>query len=64
MTAEFAGEDVLRPDVREVFDETKATLLELHERIQRYTGPFDLPTEPDEETLASVRRIVEREVRG
>jgi len=64
MREEFAGEDILQPDVREVFDEAKATLIELHERVQHYTGPFDLPAEPDDEALASVRRIVEREVRA
>jgi hypothetical protein len=64
MTEEFAGEDILQPDVREVFDEAKAKLIELHERAQHYTGPFDLPAEPDDETLASIRRIVARQVRG
>jgi len=64
MIAEFDGEDVLQPDVREVLGEARATLIELHERAQRYTGPFDLPAEADDEVLASVRRIVEREVRG
>jgi hypothetical protein len=64
MTAEFAGEDILQPEVREVLEDARAKLIELHERARRFTGPFDLPAEPDEETLASVRRIVEREVRG
>ena len=64
MTAEFAGEDVLQPEAREVLDEARATLIELHGRAQRYSGAFDLPAEPDEETLASVRRIVAREVHG
>ncbi|MEX2225252.1 MAG: hypothetical protein WEB52_02240 [Dehalococcoidia bacterium] len=34
----------------------------LHERVEEYTGPFELP-EPDDELDAMVERIVEREIR-
>lgn len=62
MTEEFGGEDVLLPDVREVFNDAKAALLGLHERIQRFSGPFELPDEPDTEMLAFIKRMVDREV--
>jgi hypothetical protein len=61
MSDEFAGEDVLHPTVRVRFDEAKALLTELHEKVQEYTGPFDLP-EPDDDLMQSVERIVEREI--
>ncbi len=62
MTEEFEGEDVLHPRVRAHFDEAKAMLVELHEKLQKYTGPFELP-EPDEELRAIVQHIVDNEVR-
>jgi hypothetical protein len=57
------GEDVLHPRVRTHLDQAKATLIELHEKLQTYTGPFDLP-EPDEELRATIEKIVEHEVRN
>ncbi len=62
MTEEFEGEDVLHPRVRAHFDEAKAMLVELHEKLQKYTGPFELP-EPDQEVRAMVQHIVDNEVR-
>ena len=62
MTEEFGGEDVLHPRVRAHFDEAKAMLVELHEKLQKYTGPFELP-EPDDETRAAIQHIVDSEVR-
>jgi hypothetical protein len=62
ITEEFDGEDVLQARVREPLDETKATLVELHEQLQEYTGPFELP-EPDEDMRATIRRIVDNEVK-
>jgi hypothetical protein len=59
---EFDGEDVLHPSVRERLDDARAMLTDLHERVQKYTGPFDLP-EPDDELSALIERLVEREVR-
>jgi hypothetical protein len=60
---DFDGEDVLHPRVRTHLDKAKATLMELHEKLQTYTGPFDLP-EPDEELRATIDKIVEHEVRN
>jgi hypothetical protein len=36
-------------------------LVDLHERLQEYTGPFELP-DPDGETRAIVQRIVDNDV--
>jgi hypothetical protein len=58
LTAEFDGEDVLKPDIRERLESSLASLRELHEQVQRYTGPFELP-EPDDELRAMVGRIVD-----
>ena len=62
-TAEFDGEDVLYPTVRERLDSTKQSLLDLHTQLQEYTGPFELP-EPNDEVRGLIRRIVERELEG
>jgi hypothetical protein len=59
-SADFEGEDVLFPAVRDRLDELKHLLLTLHEQVQPYTGPFELP-EPDEEIRAMVERVVELE---
>ncbi len=60
MTEAFDGEDVLHERMRGYLDEAKTTLIDLHEQVQTYTGPFELP-EPDDELRAMVERIVERE---
>lgn len=60
MTEELDGEDVLQQRVREELDETKESLLDLHERLPKYTGPFELP-EPNDEIESMVRRIVDLE---
>ena len=62
ITEEYGGEDVLHARVRGNLDEAKAMLVDLHEQLQEYTGPFDLP-DPDEETRAIVQRIVDNEVK-
>jgi hypothetical protein len=62
LTAEFDGEDVLKPDIRERLASSLASLRDLHERVQRYAGPSELP-EPDDELRATVGRIVEQEMR-
>ncbi len=61
ITEEFDGEDVLHAKVRENFEEAKAGLVELHEQVQEYTGPFELP-DPDDDLRAMVQRIVDNEV--
>ena len=58
----FGGEDPLHPQVRPAFDEVKGMLVELHEKVQKYTGPFEL-LEPDDETRAAIQHIVDCEVR-
>jgi hypothetical protein len=60
---EFDGEDVLHPRVRANLDKPRATMLDLHEQVQKYTGPFELP-EPDEDLRATIEKIVEHEVRN
>jgi hypothetical protein len=62
ITEEFDGEDVLQADVRERLDETRTMLIELHEQLQEYTGPFELP-EPDDDMRATIQRIVDNEVK-
>lgn len=59
----FDGEDVLHPLARERMDDAKAILIDVHERAQRYTSPFELP-EPDDDLRAMIQRIVDREVNG
>jgi hypothetical protein len=59
LTAEFDGEDVLKPDIRERLGSSLASLRELRERVQQYTGPFEL-AEPDDELRAMVGRIADR----
>ena len=61
VAAEFGGEDPAVPDVRHMLDHTTEQLVDLHENAQTYVAPFELP-ELDEETVAEVRRLVEREV--
>ena len=60
---EYDGEDVLRESTRGYLEEAKSTLTRLHEDLQVYTGPFELP-DPDEDVRATVARIVEQEVRN
>lgn len=59
MIEAFDGEDVLHPHVRKPFDKAKAMLLKLHEHVQKYTGPLELP-DPDEELRATIAKIIER----
>jgi three-Cys-motif partner protein len=54
------GEDY-GDDIRERLESSLASLRELHERVERYTGPFELP-EPDDELRAMVERIVANSV--
>jgi hypothetical protein len=48
---------MLKPDIRERLESSLVSLRDLHERVQRYTGPFDLP-EPEDEVRRMVERIV------
>jgi hypothetical protein len=61
ITEAFDGEDAVHPRVRAHFNEAKATLADLHGRVQKYTGPFELP-EPDDELRSTVQHIVDNEV--
>ena len=54
---------MLHPRVRRQFNDSKATLRDLHEKVEKYTGPFELP-EPDEELRATIEKIVDHEVRN
>jgi len=62
ISEDYGGEDVQHPRARAPFDEAKADLVELHEKVQKYTGPFELP-EPDEGLRAMVQHIVDNEVK-
>lgn len=62
ISEEYGGEDVLHARARVPFDEAKADLLELHERVQAYTGPFELP-EPDDELRGMIQHIVDNEAK-
>lgn len=53
---------MLHARVRGNLDEAKAMLIDLHEQLQEYTGPFELP-DPDDEVRAIVQRIVDNEVK-
>ena len=61
VAADFDGEDPSVPDVRHMLDHATERLADLHKDAQTYVEPFELP-EPGEETVAEVRKLVEREV--
>ena len=58
-TEEFDGEDPALPEMRHVLDHCKEKLGSLHEDVQKYTGPFELPS-PTEDELSMVRETAER----
>lgn len=62
ITEEFDGEDVLREGTRGRLDAAKASLTDLREQLQEYTGPFEL-SEPDDELRDTIQRIVDNEVK-
>ncbi len=55
----FDGEDPCLPDVRHTLDHTREQLVDIHESLQSYVEPFDLP-EPDEDEVAQLRALAER----
>ena len=62
VAVEFDGDDPALPVLRQVLDHSREKLEELHGETERFTGPFELP-EPDEEDVAFVREIAERQPR-
>ena len=60
VAVEFDGEDPALPVLRHVLDHSREKLEELKADTERFTGPFELP-EPDEEEVAVVREIAERQ---
>ena len=56
----FDGEDPALPVLRDVLDQSREKLNELHGETERYVGPFELP-EPGEGELAWVRELAERQ---
>ena len=56
---EFDGEDPAVPEMRHVLDHSREKLESLHEDVQKYTGPFELPS-PTEDELSMVRETAER----
>ena len=60
VAVEFDGEDPAIPELRHVLTHSREKLIDLHKETQRYTGPLQL-VEPDEEELAWVWAIMERE---
>jgi len=63
IAAEFDGEDPARPQERRAITEGKGRLKELHEEVQDYVGPFDLPG-PDEEEMTQLREAIRRAAEG
>ena len=63
ITEAFGGGDVLHPRPRQQLDQAKSRLVDLHEKVQEYTGPFDLP-EPDDDVRGALQKAVDREVRN
>lgn len=59
---DFDGEDPLHERVRANFDEAKSILVDLHERVPKYTGPFHM-LDPDEELREMVKQIIDNEVK-
>ncbi len=59
MSAEFEGEDLARPQERRAITEGKEKLRELHESVQSYVGPLDLPG-VDEDDVARLREAIRR----
>ena len=60
---ELDDEDPLHPDVRRMLDETKRTLAEVHEGFEPFAGKIQLP-EPEEESVAIVRKLIETVIKG
>jgi hypothetical protein len=58
MADAFSGEDPLKPANRTLLDGSRQVLIDLHGYLAQYTGAPEL-TEPDEEVLETVRRLVE-----
>ena len=56
---EFDDEDPAVPEMRQVLDNCKEKLVDLHEDVQKFTGPFELPS-PTEDELSMVRETAER----
>ncbi len=56
----MSPEDPAIPEMRHALTHGREKLIDLHKETQRYTGPLE-PVEPDEEELAWVWEIVERE---
>jgi hypothetical protein len=59
--AEAFGEDPCVPAVREVLDNNKERVMELHKDAQRYAGEFALE-EPGDEQVDEIRTLTEREL--
>lgn len=55
--AEFGGEDVARPRLRNTLSTIRAMLVELHENASQLVEPFELP-EPDDDDLERVRTVL------
>ncbi len=60
VAVEFDGEDTAISEMRHVLTHGREKLIDLHKETQRHTGPFQL-VEPDDEELAWVWAIMERE---
>ena len=58
---EFGGEDVLRPEIRQVLDDTKCKIQEARDAMQSFGEPLEL-SEPDEDRLSHARELLRRAV--
>ena len=59
ITDEFGGEDVLKPITWEALDKTHQKALSIHELIQDWTGPFELPDAAAED-VKQTRELIDK----
>ena len=59
----FDGEEPLHPDLRELLDETRTALTEIHEALARDGLELDLPVAPAERTLDALLAIIAKEAK-
>ncbi len=59
----FDGEEPLHPELRELLDETRAVLMEIHEGLAQDGPALDLPVTPAERTRDALLAIIAREAK-
>lgn len=61
--SEFNGEDVLKPKLRELFEDSRRRLEKLATVLERYEADFEFD-EPAEETMEDIRQLIEKAAGG